>query len=187
MPIACEIVMALQAFVTRRIATTDPGVITVTCMRGGTTHNVIPDAVEISGTVRALSDRTRAMLLDGLGRVAQGIAAAHEAQAEVEVVAGYPVTVNDMDFESFASGVAGELLGPQSVIRLPAPVMGAEDFSYVLNQTPGSMVLLGVRPKGIDEPAPCHSSQMILDEDALILGTALHASVATRFLAQEAR
>jgi hippurate hydrolase len=183
MPIACEIVMALQAFVTRRIPATDPGVITVTRIQGGTARNVIADAVEISGTMRALSDKTRAMLIEGLPRIARGIAATHEAHAEIEILSGYPVLVNHADFEAFASGVAGELLGSQAVIRLPVPVMGAEDFAYVLNEAPGAMILLGVRPAGVPAPAPCHSSQMMLDEEAMVLGMALHASIATRFLA----
>jgi len=62
--------------------------------------------------------------------------------------------------------------------------MGAEDFSYVLQKAPGAMVFLGVRPPGTKPPAPCHSSPMMLDEEAMALGTALHASVATRFLAE---
>jgi hippurate hydrolase len=182
MPIACEIVTALQAFVTRRIPATDPGVITVAQIHGGTAKNVIADVVEISGTMRALSDRTREMLLEGLPRISRGIAETHQAEAKVEIQSGYPVLVNDAGFEAFASEIAGELLGSQSVIHLPVPVMGAEDFSYVLHEAPGAMLLLGVRPPGVDQPAPCHSSQMVLDEEAMILGTALHASVATRYL-----
>ncbi len=186
MPIACEIVMALQAFVTRRIPVTDPGVISVTRISGGTAKNVISDGVEISGTMRALSDETRAMLLEGLPRIARGIAETHEARAEVEILAGYPVLENDPGFERFASEVAGELLGPRAVFRLPNPVMGAEDFAYVLQGVPGAMLLLGVRPDGVEVPAPCHSSQMRLEERAMILGTALHASVASRYLAADA-
>lgn len=186
MPIACEIVMALQAFVTRRIPVTDPGVISVTRIHGGTAKNVISDAVEISGTLRALSDSTRAMLIEGLPRIARGIAETHEGTAHIEIQAGYPVVVNDAGFEAFASGIAGELLGSRAVLHLPTPVMGAEDFAYVLEQVPGAMMLLGVRPPGVVRPAPCHSSQMQLDEDAMAFGVALHASVASRFLAAPA-
>jgi hippurate hydrolase len=181
-PIACEIVSALQAFVTRRIAATDPGVLTVSQLHAGTANNVIPDTAEIRGTMRALSDKTRALMLAGLPRVVEGIARAHEARTEIQIVSGYPVVVNDARFEAFARDVAGDLLGPQAVIGLPAPVMGAEDFSYVLQRTPGAMMLLGVRPPGETHPAPCHSSRMLLDEEAMVLGAALHASIAMRFL-----
>ncbi len=182
-PVACEIVQALQSFVTREISATDPGVLTVTQMHGGTANNVIPDAVSINGTMRALSDRTRAIMLEGLPRIAEGIAQTHRAKALVELISGYPVVVNDAKFEAFACEVASDLLGPQAVLALPVPVMGAEDFSYVLQKAPGAMVLLGVRPPGTKHPAPCHSSQMMLDEEAMALGTALHAAIATRFLA----
>ncbi len=182
-PIACEIVQALQTFVTRQIPATDPGVLTVAQFHAGTTNNVIPDSVALAGTMRAISDRTRALLLEALPRIANGIALAHNAKAQITIHSGYPVVVNDAPFESFACDVAQDLLGERGVIPLPAPVMGAEDFAYILERTPGAMVLLGVRPKGSNDPAPCHSSKMMLDEEAMALGAALHASVATRFLA----
>jgi len=182
-PIACEIVQALQSFVTREIPATDPGVLTVAQLHAGTTNNVIADSVSIGGTMRALSERTRTIMLEGLPRIVKGIAEAHRATAELYLAAGYPVVVNDADFESFARDVAADLLGPQAVLALDVPVMGAEDFSYVLERVPGAMVFLGVRPPGTKRPAPCHSSQMKLDEEAMALGTALYASVATRFLA----
>ncbi|MBJ21866.1 MAG: amidohydrolase [bacterium] len=182
-PIACEIVQALQSFVTRQIPATDPGVLTIAQFHAGTTNNVIADRVALSGTMRALSDKTRASMIEGVPRIAEGIARTHNAEARVEISGGYPVLVNDLDFESFARGVAGELLGEHTIIALPTAIMGTEDFSYVLGRAPGVMLLLGVRPPGMENPAPCHSSQMMLDEEAMVLGTALHASVATRFLA----
>lgn len=181
-PIACEIVGALQSFVTRRIPVTDPGVLSVTQIHGGTAKNVISDSVRLEGTMRALSDATRTKLLEGFPRIVEGIAATHQAKVKIELLPGYPVVVNDASFESFARGVAAELLGERAMISLPTPVMGAEDFAYVLQRTPGAMMLLGVRPSGVTDPAPCHSSQMMLDENALALGSALHAAVAVRFL-----
>jgi hippurate hydrolase len=181
-PIACEIVQAMQSFVTRRIPATDPGIVTFARIHGGTARNVIADGVQLSGTMRALSDRTRALLVEALPRIAEGIAGTHEAEARVEILPGYPVVQNDPGFEAFGREVAGELLGDRSVIRLPQPVMGAEDFAYVLQRAPGAMILLGVRPPGEGEPAPCHSSRMMLDETAMPLGAALHAAIASRYL-----
>lgn len=181
-PIACEIVAAIQTFVTRRIPVTDPGVVTVGQIHGGSANNVIADGVRLEGTMRSLSDRTRALLVDGLPRLVEGIAAAHGAEARVRLEPGYPVVSNDPDFEAFARTVATELLGERAVIDLPAPLMGAEDFAYVLDRHPGAMMLLGVRPPDTSDPAPCHSSRMQLDEQAIGLGAALHAAVATRFL-----
>jgi len=114
--------------------------------------------------------------------VAKGIAAAHGVEAIVQLNAGYPVTVNDAKFEDFSRGVARDLLGERGVIEFDAPVMGAEDFSYVLQRTPGSMVFLGLRPQDPSLAAPCHSNRMQIDEDGMAFGVALHAAVALRFL-----
>jgi len=183
-PIACQIVLALQSFVAREIPATDSGVLSVTQIQGGTANNVIADAVRLQGTMRALSGRTREALSAGLRRIAEGIARANRAEATVRILPGYPVASNDAGFEAFARGVASELLGPKAILPMPSAVMGAEDFAYVLERVPGAMLLLGVRPPGEGEPAPCHSSRMLLDEEAMPLGAALHAAIATRFLSQ---
>jgi len=182
-PIACAIVTALQSFVAREIPATDGGVLSVTRINGGTANNVIADGVTLAGTLRALSGATRTALAEGLRRVAEGIARAHRAEARVTILPGYPVASNDGGFEAFARAVVGELLGPRAILPLPTPVMGAEDFAYVLERAPGAMMLLGVRPEGVADAAPCHSSRMLLDEAAMPLGAALHAAIATRFLA----
>jgi hippurate hydrolase len=181
-PAACEITTALQTFVTREIPVADPVVITVTRIAGGTTGNVIPETVELEGTIRALSERSRARAHEGVERVARGVAQAHGVDARVTLLRGYPVTVNDAGFVEFSQRVARELLGARGAVAFDAPVMGAEDFSFVLQRTPGAMVFLGLRPPGVAEPAPCHSNRMLIDEDGMAYGVALHAAVALRFL-----
>ncbi|MGD9701886.1 MAG: M20 family metallopeptidase [Acidimicrobiia bacterium] len=183
-PIACEIVQAMQTMVTRRINIFDPGVVTVGRITAGTTTNVIPETAEIAGTIRAVSESTRRKVHDGIRRVAEGIAAAHEASVEVEIEAGYPVTVNSNDFTSFAARVADELVGADHVIRMPNPVMGAEDFSYVLQQVPGSMVFLGATPhdRNPATAAPNHSNRVFYDEACMATGIALHTAIAIEHL-----
>jgi amidohydrolase len=186
-PVAFEIGLALQAMVTRRIDTFDPVVLTCTKLTAGTTSNVIPESAEMLGTLRATSERARAMAHEGIHRIASNIAAAHLCEATVTIRRGYPVTVNDGDFVDFARAVATELLGADNYIDRPAPLMGAEDFSYVLQRFPGCIMFLGVMPdghNGHDHVAPCHSNRMMLNEDAMAVGIAMHASVAHRFLAQ---
>jgi hippurate hydrolase len=83
--------------------------------------------------------------------------------------------------------VAAHLLGPGGCRRLPAPIMGSEDWSYVLQQVPGAMAFLGTRPPGVEGPvAPNHSNRMMLDEGAMAAGIAMHAGVALRWLARGA-
>ena len=182
-PIACEVVTALQALVTRRVDVFDPAVITIARITAGTTSNVIPEEAELYGTVRTVSDRTRREVHDAVRRLAEGIAGAHGAEARVELETGFPVTLNNVDAAQFALDTAGLLLGPGSVRRLPAPIMGSEDWSYVLQRVPGAMAFLGTRPPGIEGPvAPNHSNRMVLDEEAMAAGIAVHAGVALRWL-----
>ena len=183
-PVACEIVQALQMMITRRIETFDPSVVTITRLIAGTTTNVIPETALIEGTIRAVSEKTRSKVHEGIRRVAEGIAAAHEMQAVVEIKYGYPVTVNDAPSVDFALDISESLLGKGKAIQMPAPVMGAEDFSYVLNKLPGAMIFLGGTPvdKNAATAAPNHSNRVYFDETAMSHGIALYASLALRTL-----
>ena len=109
-PVACEIVQALQMMVTRTIDVFDPTVVTVGRISAGTTNNIIPETAVIEGTIRALSERTRAKVRDGIRRVAEGVSAAHDAQVIVEFEDGYPVTVNNAG--SADRAVAGDARAP---------------------------------------------------------------------------
>jgi hippurate hydrolase len=183
-PIACEIVQALQTLVTRRVDVFDPGVITVTQIHTGTTSNVIPETAMINGTIRAVSERTRSLLHDGISRVAEGIAAAHGMEVEVDLHIGYDVTINNEDKASFAADVATAVSGDRNVRIMDHPVMGAEDFSYVLNRVPGAMMFLGLMPEGMDimKAAPNHSNRAIYEETHMRRGIAVYSSLALRHL-----
>jgi hippurate hydrolase len=180
-PIACEIVQALQTLVTRRVHVFDPAVVTVAKIEAGTTRNVIPETASLLGTVRTVSETTRENVLQGVRRVAEGVAAAHGAEASVEITRGYPVTVNDERFARFVLETARDLLGPDGAQLANHPMMGAEDFSYVLQRVPGTMANLGTRPES-GPVYPNHSNRMLLNESALATGVAMHAAVALRFL-----
>jgi len=183
-PIACEIVQALQTMVTRTIDVFDPTVVTVGRISAGTTNNIIPETAVIEGTIRAISERTRAKVREGIRRVAEGVSAAHDAQVVVEFHDGYPVTVNDPGSADFALAVAADVVGASSTVRLPNPVMGAEDFSYVLNRVPGAMLFLGGTGEGRNPAtaAPNHSNRVMFDEDAMINGVAVYSAMALRHL-----
>jgi len=179
-PVACEIVQAFQTLVTRRVNVFDPAVITIAKIEAGTTRNVIPETAHLLGTVRTVSELTRERVLEGVRRVADGIATAHGAEAAVELIRGYPVTSNDAGFAEFVLDTAREVLGAERVTPMRHPVMGSEDFSYVLQRVPGAMANLGTRPDG-GEVYPNHSNRMLLNETALASGIALHVAVALRF------
>jgi hippurate hydrolase len=182
-PIACEMVQAFQTLVTRRVHVFDPAVLTIAKIEAGTTRNVIPDNANLLGTIRTVSEATRERVLEGVRRVAEGVASAHGAEVGVEVIRGYPVTVNDVDFAGFALDTARELVGPDVVHTASYPTMASEDFSYVLQRIPGAIVNLSTRPA--DGAAfPNHSPRMMVNESALANGIAMHVAVALKFLAQ---
>jgi len=182
-PVACEIVTAIQALVTRRYEAAEPIVVTVTQLEAGSAHNVIPDRAVLKGTIRTLSPERRQVIRDDLRRLAEGIAAAHECSAEVTVIDGFPPTINDARAAALFAAVADDLPGG-AFETLPHPIMGAEDFSYVLEKVPGAMALLGVAAADGDWTSCCgiHSTRMVVDESALPRGAAILAGCALRFL-----
>ena len=120
----------------------------------------------------------------GITRVAENIARAHECEAEVTIDLGFPVTICDARAVEFAQQTVEGLFGKESWMTMPSPLMGAEDFSYVLQQVPGAMLFLGVCPQGQvwRTACPCHSNKMVLNEAMLARGVAAHCAIATQFL-----
>lgn len=178
-PVACEIVTSLQSMITRVVPAFDPAVVTVTTIQAGTASNVIPENVVCGGTIRAVSERSRDLVLERLRDVADHVARAHRCRAELELLPhNYPVTINDRAFAEHTLALAGELLPADRVLEMPTPVMGAEDWSYVLQAVPGSMAFLGAAPPGVERPAPNHSNRFVIDEPAMATGIAMYAAMA---------
>ena len=122
---------------------------------------------------------TRSFVHAEIEKLASGLAAAHGATAEIDLHLGYPVTVNDATVAAWSREIAEGVLGDGSALEMPSPVMGAEDFSYVLEKVPGSMVFLGLCPDGVNfyEAAPNHSNRMVINEKGMASGIALYAGV----------
>lgn len=183
-PIACEAVVALQSYIARRTTFTDPAILSVTKISAGTAHNIIPDDVELLGTMRTLSDRTRQAVGEAFERIVTKIAEAHGATAGAWIEEGYPPTVNDPRAVTLVRELAVDLFGEDAYLDMMAPIMGAEDFSYVLQKVPGAMAFLGVAPPvgNAADRAPLHNPSMMVDETVLTKGVALHCAFASRFL-----
>ncbi len=183
-PVACEIVMAIQTMVTRRFNAHDPVVVTIAAINAGTAHNVIADRVVMKGTMRTLSAQHRAAVREAIELLTVGIAGAHGLTAQISVMEGFPVTVCDGRAVDFGESVSRALFGPQGFLRLDAPIMGAEDFAYVLEKVPGAMFFIGVSHEGDDWNACCgiHSTWMMLDESVMPQGSALLAGLGAEFL-----
>ena len=184
--IAAEIVIGLQTLVTRQVEVFDPAVITIAHISSGTTNNIIPETARLEGTIRTFSEKTRTVVHEGIVRLVDGLTAAYGATADVELLTLYPVTVNDPSFTDLVTATATELLGADSVNSAIDPVMGAEDFSYILQEVPGAMAFLGGRPASEDPAtAPAnHSNKVVFDEPAMAVGVATYVAVALRSLAR---
>ena len=183
-PAAAAMVGALQVALTRRIDAHHPAVLTIAHITAGTTNNVIPETAFLEGTLRTLSGPVRARLLEEIDRVCLHTALAHGCTAVVEIEPGYPVTVNDVDAAAAVRGLAVDMLGRKRVVDMGAPIMGAEDFSYVLAEVPGALAFLGGCPPGLDPATapPNHSNRVVFDEAAMVDGVALYAGMALRAL-----
>jgi len=187
-PVACEVVLALQTMVTRQFDVFDPVVLTVGTFHAGTADNVIPDDANFVATVRTFSPQARAAVQEAAPRVAAQVAAAHGLTATAEFRDGYPVTINDATELAFAQQALADLLGDGRYFAAPNPLTGSEDFSYVLEQVPGAFLMLGACPPDTDPlTAPFnHSAEAVFDDAVLPDGTALYASLALERLAQAA-
>ncbi len=185
-PVACEFVTAVQAMVTRRISVFEPVVVTVARIESGSTNNVIPETAVLEGTIRSLSQASRTQAHDGVRRLAANIAAAHLAEVKLEIIPGFPITICAAEAVGVAQRAARSLYGEDAWLTLPDPIMGAEDFSYVLQKVPGAMVYLGATPEGGDwrQCCPLHSNRIVLEEKVMARGVAMHCAFAETFLAE---
>jgi hippurate hydrolase len=185
-PAACEMVTALQTFVTRTFDVFDPVVITVGTFHAGTAHNVIPDAAAFEATVRSFSRKSYRRALSESVRVCRGIAAAYGLELQIEATEECPVTVNNAAEVDLVESVVRAEYGEQCFVRLRNPLAATEDFSRVLEAVPGALISLGACPPDVD-PATApgnHSSNAVFDDSVLADGAALYAHLAMRRVAR---
>lgn len=183
-PGTAAIVSALQAMVTRRFNAASAVVVTVTQIHTGTAFNVTPDSATLCGTIRTLSPEHRVKAQELIAQTAELTAAAHGLTAQCQFEQGFPVTVCDPRAVELGKAVATKLGGEGGWRDLADPIMGAEDFAYLLEKVPGAMFFLGVANEGEDWRQCCaiHSPRMHVDEKALPKGTAMLAGCALEFL-----
>lgn len=141
--ITSQIVMALQTIASRTIDPIDSVVVSVTKFHAGDAHNVIPQTAEIAGTIRTLRNEVGEMARKRMREICEGIAAANGATVDVDIMINYPVTFNDPNETDFAISIAQNVAGEPNVQTDVNPVMGGEDFSYMLEARPGAFIFAG--------------------------------------------
>lgn len=169
---AVQIVSALQSVVSRNTPPHLPAVVSIAAIRGGTTCNVIPDRVELKGTVRTADDTHAGEVLRRVREIIDHTARAMGCSAGLDVHQSYPAVINDPDATAFFTRIAEQALGPKHVRRCP-PATIAEDFAFYTRAVPGCFAFLGLRPASTADAPPLHSPLFDFNDDALPVGIEL--------------
>jgi amidohydrolase len=175
---AAQIVMNCQTIVSRSVDPLKPCVVTFGTIHGGTTHNIIPGEVRLSGTVRTFDPAVQVLAEKRLRTIAAETAKAFGASCRVKYEVGYPAVVNDPAMVDFVVGVAKRALGKECLQKFD-PIMGGEDFAYYLQKVPGAFIFLGA---GDGHESPHHHPAFDIDEKALPAGALLLVSLALEYL-----
>ncbi|MCU0888521.1 MAG: M20 family metallopeptidase [Rubritepida sp.] len=173
--IAAAIVQALQTIVARNLDAVDAGVITIGCIQGGHTYNVVPETVRMLGTARWFAPEVGDLLERRFRELTEGIAASFGARATARFDRAYPATVNEGPSTALAVEAAKSVAGEARVLHMPKPTMGAEDFAYMLEKKPGAYLMLGGQ-RGPDD-ASVHHPRYDFNDDILPVGASWWATL----------
>ncbi|AYD02939.1 M20 aminoacylase family protein [Neorhizobium sp. NCHU2750] len=176
-----SIIMALQTVVSRNVHPLDQAVVTVGAFNAGIASNVIPERAEMAITIRSFDPKVRDLLEERIRAIAEGQAESYGMTATVEYSRGYEAVVNHKAETDFVRGLARKVVGPENVAEIARPMMGAEDFAYMLLERPGSYFFLGTAKT--DNDPSLHHPRFDFNDDALPIGTSLWVELAEAYLA----
>ncbi|MBQ47524.1 MAG: hypothetical protein CMP10_08640 [Zetaproteobacteria bacterium] len=178
--VAARVVDALQSIPSRFVAPYDAIALTISTIHGGIASNVIPDEVEMTGTLRSVSVETRDRVAVAIENMVTHICAAHGAQGEVIIEHHYPATVNHSEPTDYFRRIARSALGDDAVKELTKCPMTAEDFSYFLEKKPGTFFLLGMAEDGQDQPS-LHHPEFDFNDDAFATSMKMFCQLALQW------
>lgn len=179
-PIVCaaQIISSLQQLTSRNTDPLDSLVVSITQIHGGTTHNIIPDEVKISGTMRYLEHETGEMAKQRFTEIAESVATAHGCEATITLHDGYPVTRNHPEAVKTFFDIAHQTIHSDLVSEFEKPVMGGEDFSYYCQEVPSCFFALGLLPNGKENMPALHQPTFDFNDDAISTGIQLFCALA---------
>jgi amidohydrolase len=183
--ISSQIVLGLQTIISRQVdVSLEPAVLSIGAIRGGIRDNIIPDSVEMLGTVRTFDEAMRADIRDRIRNTVEMIAKSAGATAQVEFDSAYPVTVNDVPLTERMVPTLERVAGKEKVF-VGQKITGYEDFSHYQKKIPGFFYFVGITPPGVDrkQSAPNHSPRFFVDESALLLGVRSLAHLTLDYMA----
>lgn len=172
-PVAAEIISALQNIVSRAIDPVDSGVVTVTQIHAGNSWNIIPDSVLLRGTARSFKPEVQNLQELAVRRIAEGICQAHDCKLEIMYERRYPPTVNEAKAAKAAARAAAAVSAPERIITDPTPSMGSEDFAFMLDKKPGCYVWIGNGP--VEGGCMLHNPNYDFNDDILSIGASYWA------------
>lgn len=181
---ASQIVMGLQTILSRNVNITQhPAIVTIGAIHGGIRHNIIPEKVDMIGTIRTYSDEQQELIHKRIIEISEGIAKSAGANANVTIDELYPATVNDAELTLKMVSSLHDAAGKENVIY-HEPITGAEDFSFFQKEAPGFFIFLGGMPKGGNPvTAPSHHTpDFLIDESGFLLGVKVMSYLAVDFL-----
>ena len=176
-----QLVTALQTIASRTVSPFDAAVVSVTQMHAGDTWNVIPEEIVLRGTTRAFKEETQTHMEAEIRRITDGIAAAFGIEAKVHYERRYPPTINDAAETGLTVEVASELVGADMVSLDKDPMMGAEDFAFMLNEKPGAYMWIGNGPQA--GGCMLHNPHYDFNDEVLPLGASYWAKLVETRLA----
>ena len=179
--VGSQVVTNLQHIVSRGVDPLEKLVVSVTTFHGGTANNIIPDTVTLQGSIRSFSKDVRMQAAEQIDRVFAGITAAHGASYTLKYNYGYDSVNNDAAITKIIEETVEELWGKEAVIKM-APLMGGEDFSFYLNEAPGSFVFVGTGNPEQGTVYPMHHPKFTVDEASLAIGVKLSVHAALKLL-----
>ena len=181
---AGHLITQIHSIVSRNINPLESGVVTIGKVSGGTAFNIIPDEVELLGTVRSLSPQVREELKSRIEQVIQGVVRSFGMDYRFDFEYGYPVLINDVEMSKLVASACSKGIGKEKVEVLK-PSMGAEDFAYYLEKVPGAYFRLGCRNEERGIVHPYHSSLFDIDEEVLPFGVEMFMRIVDQYLGLE--
>jgi amidohydrolase len=179
---ACQIQMALQTIVSRKVSPFEPAVVTIARIEGGTTHNIIPDMVEMEGTLRTLSYSLREKMPKMVENIVKGICEANESTYEFIYDPHFPPVVNNDEMNAIIEKSGKEIFGDDGIVTMDNPSMGGEDFSFFQLKVPASFFVIGTYNPSKGLVSPLHTARFNIDEDILPKASAVLAQCAINYL-----
>lgn len=182
-----QIITALQTIASRRTSPTEPVVVTVGSFHAGGAGNVLPEEAVFTGILRTMGSAAREQVKEELRGIVSGVAAAMGVEAEIRITESYPCCRNDREMTELVRQAAGKVLGPENVLELEEPSLGADDFGYFSEAVPGCYYYVGVGSEAKGFTYPNHNPHFAADPEALPLAAAIHAQTVLDYFERRER